>query len=239
MRITGRMFAAASAAVLLTLAVVHAQEPAAPPRGGGAGGQGRGGGGRGAPPAGQAPAVPHDFVTAAGRCGGARARPGALDDALHHLPRHAGARQRDGPEYHPDEDGQLRSLVVHARQRARAVPQGGASDPEREAERELHGRGNRGPRALPAPARQRHDARIGRSSPSATSSLATRRRARRISTGAGGCATCHNATTRNLAGIRTRIATPVDLQQRMLFPGGAGGRGRGGPGAGRRPTPTR
>ena len=50
--------------------------------------------------------------------------------------------------------------------------------------------------------------------------------------GAGGCATCHTATTRSLAGIGTRIATPVDLQQRMLFPGGAGGRGRGAPAAG-------
>ena len=37
--------------------------------------------------------------------------------------------------------------------------------------------------------------------------------------GEGGCATCHNATTRNLAGIATRIPEPVDLQQRMLFPG--------------------
>jgi mono/diheme cytochrome c family protein len=45
----------------------------------------------------------------------------------------------------------------------------------------------------------------------------------------GGCATCHNATTRSLAGIATRIPAPVDLQQRMLFPGG-GGRGRGGRG---------
>ncbi len=44
--------------------------------------------------------------------------------------------------------------------------------------------------------------------------------------GEGGCATCHNATTRNLAGVATRIPAPVDLQQRMLFPGG-GGRGRG------------
>src|SRR6188472_484880 len=48
--------------------------------------------------------------------------------------------------------------------------------------------------------------------------------------GEGGCATCHNATTRNLAGVATRIPEPVDLQQRMLFPGG-GGRGRGGRGA--------
>jgi hypothetical protein len=44
--------------------------------------------------------------------------------------------------------------------------------------------------------------------------------------GAGGCTTCHTATTRSLAGIRTRIATTVDLQQRMLFPGPQG-RGRG------------
>jgi len=49
--------------------------------------------------------------------------------------------------------------------------------------------------------------------------------------GDGGCATCHNATARNLAGIATRIPEPVDLQQRMLFPGGGGrGRGRGGRG---------
>ena len=51
--------------------------------------------------------------------------------------------------------------------------------------------------------------------------------------GPGGCATCHTASERPLAGIATRIPVPVDLQQRMLFPGGAGrgrgGRGRGGP----------
>ena len=47
--------------------------------------------------------------------------------------------------------------------------------------------------------------------------------------GEGGCASCHNATARNLAGVATRIPEPVDLQQRMLFPGG-GGRGRGGRG---------
>jgi mono/diheme cytochrome c family protein len=45
--------------------------------------------------------------------------------------------------------------------------------------------------------------------------------------GPGGCATCHTATTRSLAGIATRIPTPVDLQQRMLFPSRGGGRGRG------------
>jgi len=51
-------------------------------------------------------------------------------------------------------------------------------------------------------------------------------------TGDGKCATCHNATDRNLAGVGTRIPEPVDLQQRMLFPmGGGRGRGRGGRGA--------
>ena len=54
--------------------------------------------------------------------------------------------------------------------------------------------------------------------------------------GEGGCATCHNASSRNLAGIATRIPEPVDLQQRMLFPGG-GGRGRGGRGGRGAPPP--
>jgi len=42
--------------------------------------------------------------------------------------------------------------------------------------------------------------------------------------GAGGCTSCHSVTG-NLAGIAARFA-PVDLQQRMLFPSGRGGRGR-------------
>ena len=47
--------------------------------------------------------------------------------------------------------------------------------------------------------------------------------------GAGGCASCHTGE-RSLTGIATRIPTPVDLQQRMLFPNTGrprGGRGRG------------
>ena len=45
--------------------------------------------------------------------------------------------------------------------------------------------------------------------------------------GAGRCASCHNETARSLAGIGKRIPAPVDIQQRMLFPGsGGGGRGR-------------
>ena len=48
--------------------------------------------------------------------------------------------------------------------------------------------------------------------------------------GAGGCATCHNASTRSLAGVRARVGSTVDLQQRMLFPGmGVRDRGRGAP----------
>jgi mono/diheme cytochrome c family protein len=50
--------------------------------------------------------------------------------------------------------------------------------------------------------------------------------------GAGGCTKCHSVTG-NLAGIATRISSPVDLQQRMLFPSaGRGGAGRGGAGRG-------
>ena len=44
--------------------------------------------------------------------------------------------------------------------------------------------------------------------------------------GEGKCAGCHDGT-RSLYGIATRIAAPVDLQQRMLFPNAGGGRGRG------------
>jgi cytochrome c oxidase cbb3-type subunit 3 len=45
--------------------------------------------------------------------------------------------------------------------------------------------------------------------------------------GEGGCAACHTATSRSLAGIGARMQ-PVDIQQRMLFPfGGGRGRGRG------------
>jgi cytochrome c oxidase cbb3-type subunit III len=60
--------------------------------------------------------------------------------------------------------------------------------------------------------------------------------------GDGGCAACHNASTRSLAGIRSRIPSTVDLQQRMLFPmqqsgRGRGGRGRGAPGAPPAPNP--
>jgi cytochrome c oxidase cbb3-type subunit 3 len=45
--------------------------------------------------------------------------------------------------------------------------------------------------------------------------------------GPGRCATCHNDSARSLAGIGSRIAAPVDIQQRMLFPGSGGGGRRG------------
>jgi mono/diheme cytochrome c family protein len=45
--------------------------------------------------------------------------------------------------------------------------------------------------------------------------------------GAGGCKACHSPTG-NLAGIGTRL-TPVNIQQRMLFPPGPGRGGRGAP----------
>lgn len=53
--------------------------------------------------------------------------------------------------------------------------------------------------------------------------------------GDGGCIVCHTDTTRSLAGIGARLQ-PVDLQQRMLFPGGGRGRGArgGGPAAANR-----
>lgn len=46
--------------------------------------------------------------------------------------------------------------------------------------------------------------------------------------GEGGCAGCHTAGSHSLEGIASRIPSPVDLQQRMLFPGtGRGRRGAG------------
>ncbi len=45
--------------------------------------------------------------------------------------------------------------------------------------------------------------------------------------GEGRCTACHTTTSHSLAGIATRIPSPVDVQQRMLFPGTARGRGAG------------
>jgi cytochrome c553 len=44
--------------------------------------------------------------------------------------------------------------------------------------------------------------------------------------GAGQCTTCHQTTSPPIAGIASRYSSPVDLQQRLLFPSGRGG-GRG------------
>jgi mono/diheme cytochrome c family protein len=58
--------------------------------------------------------------------------------------------------------------------------------------------------------------------------------------GEGKCTSCHSVTG-NLSGVASRISSPVDLQQRMLFPtAGRGGRAGGAGGAGgaaRAPSP--
>ena len=55
--------------------------------------------------------------------------------------------------------------------------------------------------------------------------------------GAGACTSCHSVTG-NLSGVASRIPSPVDLQQRMLFPtAGRGGRAGGAGGAARALNP--
>ncbi len=57
--------------------------------------------------------------------------------------------------------------------------------------------------------------------------------------GPGKCTSCHSVTG-NLSGVASRIPSPVDLQQRMLFPPagrGGGGRAGGAGGAARAPNP--
>jgi mono/diheme cytochrome c family protein len=56
-------------------------------------------------------------------------------------------------------------------------------------------------------------------------------------TGDGKCTSCHSPTG-DLAGIATRISAPVDVQQRMLFPSGRGGRGAAATAAPRRSAVT-
>lgn len=53
--------------------------------------------------------------------------------------------------------------------------------------------------------------------------------------GAGKCADCHSATAAPIAGIGSRLE-PIDIQQRFLFPGPQGGRGRGARAGGPPPT---
>jgi cytochrome c oxidase cbb3-type subunit 3 len=53
--------------------------------------------------------------------------------------------------------------------------------------------------------------------------------------GEGKCVTCHTATASSLAGIASRLDGPVDVQQRMLFPGG----GRAGRGSAPNPSAVR
>ena len=143
-----------------------AQEP---PGGRGAG-PGRGGA---APAAGQPPAVPQI------------ARSPVVDQAAHDRGRalwashcidcHGSqARGSDtGPNIIRTKTVNFDRTAAQAGQCARAVPQGRAPDAEPEAERVVHRRGGGRPGELPAAAGQRHDARLGHCSPSATSSSAT------------------------------------------------------------------
>ena len=163
---------------------------------------------------------PADPAVAGGRSGGARSRAGALGQRVHRLPRLAGARLGDRPEHHPHEDGQLRPLradtpgsVLGPFLKAGHPTQSGKPSASFTDDEIV------GPGPLPAPARERHDARRRRVHGRATSWSATRRPARRTSTATGGCATCHNATDAQPGRHRRPgFRAPVDIQQRMLFP---------------------
>ena len=218
MRITWRTSVVVSAAVLLTLVVVRAQEP--PPGG-------RGAGGRGAP-GGQTPAAPQ-----------ISSRP-PVDPAAHDRGRALWATQCigcHGSQARGSETGPniIRTKTVNYDRSSftpgsvlgpflkAGHPTQGGKPSASFTDEEIVGLAHflrqcvndtmRGSALFTAGDILVGDAKAGEA----------------YFNGAGGCATCHNATTRSLVGIRTRIATTVDLQQRMLFPGGGGrGRGRGG-----------
>ena len=162
------------------------------------------------------------------RSGRARSRPGALGEPLHRLSRVAGARLRDRSEHHPDEDRELRSLVLHAGQRARAVPEGGTSDAEREAERDRSP--TRRSSALAHFLRQRvNDTMRGSALFTVGDILVGDAKAgEAYFNGAGGCADVSQRHRRAASSAFARaFPTTVDLQQRMLFPGAGPRRGRG------------
>ena len=94
------------------------------------------------------------------RSGGARSGAGAVGEPLHRLPWLAGARFGHRSQHHPDEGGEFRSQRGPDGQRPRTVPQSRPPDAEQEAERLVHRRGSGGSGELPAPAGQRHHARI-------------------------------------------------------------------------------
>jgi mono/diheme cytochrome c family protein len=226
MRITSRTVVKVSAAVMLTLAVVRAQEPAA--RGGGPGGAG--GQGRGAGQGGQAaPAVPQ-----------ISSRP-PVDQAAHDRGRALWAAhcitchgsQARGSETGPNI---IRTKTVNF-DRSSFTP-GSVLGPFLKAghptqsnkpsasftEEEIVG--------LAHFLRQRVNDTM-RGTPLFTVGdivVGDAKAGEAYFNGAGGCAACHNATTRSLNGVSARIGAPVDLQQRMLFPG-PGARGRGAPAA--------
>jgi mono/diheme cytochrome c family protein len=226
MTITRRTSLVVSAGVLLTLVVVHAQDP--PPGG-------RGAGGRGAP-GGQTPAVPqissrppvdaaaHDrgralWASQCIGCHGSQARgsetgPNIIRTKTVNFDRSsftpgsvlgpflkAGHPTQSGKPSASLTDEEIVGLAHFLRERVNDTMRGSA---------------------LFAPG----DILVGDA-----------KAGEAYFNGAGGCATCHTASTRSLIGIRTRVPTTVELQQRMLFPGGGGrGRGRGGPPAAPNPN---
>jgi mono/diheme cytochrome c family protein len=225
MTLTRRTSIVASAAVLVALVVVRAQEP--PPGG-------RGAGGRGAP-GGQAPAVPQ-----------ISARP-PVDPAAHDRGRALWATQCvgcHGTQARGSETGPniIRTKTVNF-DRSSFTP-GSVLGPFLKAG---HPTQSGKPSAsftdeeivgLAHFVRERVNDTM-RGSPLFTAGdilVGDAKAGEAYFNGAGGCTTCHNATARNLVGIRTRIPSTVDLQQRMLFPGG-GGRGRGRGGAPAAPNP--
>ena len=171
-----------------------------------------------------------DIALARRRSGRARSRPRALGEPLHRVPRLPGARFGYRSEHHPHEDRQLRSL-------ARLRP-GVSSDRSSRPGTRRRARN----RARRSPTRRWWTWRTSCGSGSTircaarpcsrpvTSSSGTPKLARRTSTARAGARPVTTPPPGTSPASATRIPEPVDLQQRMLFPGG-GGRGRGARGA--------
>ena len=151
------------------------------------------------------------------RCLRGRSWANGLCRAVHHVPRHAGARHRHGRE-----PGAIGARAERSRgQSARAFHEEGPPDAERRAELDADRRANRGPHALSPSARERRAARLADVRTRRTSSPAMPKAGEAYFKGEGKCTQCHSATG-DLAGIG-RPLDPVNFQQRFMFPFGRGG----------------